>query len=211
MDPTGAATVKPILVLYATREGHCRLLAEHIAARLRDHGQAAYVVDAKQVKRPFQLSGYSGALLISPVHATLHAHELEQFLRDYAFELGRMPSLVLSVSLSQAGLQLGSVTDAQRAKAQRDVSLLIDKLAQRTGWPPAKVVPVARCLAYTRYGFFKRLILRRIARASGGSTDTSRDHVYTDFAALDRCVDAFVAALRMPTAQAAAAPLSAAP
>ena len=122
--------MKPILVLYATREGHCRLLAEHIAARLRDHGQAAYVVDAKQVKRPFQFSGYSGALLISPVHATVHAHELEQFLRDYAFELGRMPSLVLSVSLSQAGLQLDSVTDAQRAKAQRDVSLLIDKLAQ---------------------------------------------------------------------------------
>jgi menaquinone-dependent protoporphyrinogen oxidase len=31
--------------------------------------------------------------------------------------------------------------------------------------------------------------MKRIARASGGSTDTSRDHEYTDWEALDRLVD----------------------
>jgi menaquinone-dependent protoporphyrinogen oxidase len=118
---------------------------------------------------------------------------------------------VFSVSLSQAGVELGSASAAQRAKAEGDVKFLIDKLAQRTGWPRAKVVPVAGCLAYSRYGFFTRLAMRRIARAAGGSTDTSRDHVYTNVAALDRSVDTFVAAISMERARPVVAPAPAAP
>jgi menaquinone-dependent protoporphyrinogen oxidase len=37
--------------------------------------------------------------------------------------------------------------------------------------------------------------MKRIARKSGGSTDTSRDHDYTDWAALDLFVQEFVEAI----------------
>ena len=37
--------MKPILVLYATKEGHTRRIAEHIAATLRARDQAAEVID----------------------------------------------------------------------------------------------------------------------------------------------------------------------
>jgi menaquinone-dependent protoporphyrinogen IX oxidase len=38
--------------------------------------------------------------------------------------------------------------------------------------------------------------MKQIAARAGGSTDTSRDHVYTDWAALDRLVDEFASALQ---------------
>ena len=40
------------------------------------------------------------------------------------------------------------------------------------------------------------------AKRAGGSTDTSRDHVYTDWAALDRFVDGFVKATAPPAERA---------
>jgi menaquinone-dependent protoporphyrinogen oxidase len=58
---------------------------------------------------------------------------------------------------------------------------------------------VAGRLAYTQYGFFKRWIMRAIARREGGSTDTTRDHEYTDWDAVTRFADEVVAAVRSST------------
>ena len=44
----------------------------------------------------------------------------------------------------------------------------------------------AGALRYSRYGWLKRRLMRSIARREGGDTDTSRDHVYTDWDAVDR-------------------------
>ena len=59
------------------------------------------------------------------------------------------------------------------------------------GWHPERVVPVAGALRYSQYNFLVRFVMKRIARKSGGSTDTTRDHDYTDWAALDRFVSEF--------------------
>jgi len=52
---------------------------------------------------------------------------------------------------------------------------------------------------YTKYNFLVRLVMKRIAREAGASTDTAHDHVYTDWAALDILADEL-----MPTLTAAA-------
>jgi menaquinone-dependent protoporphyrinogen oxidase len=41
-------------------------------------------------------------------------------------------------------------------------------------------------VAYTQYGLFLRWIMKRISRRKGGPTDTTRDHDFTDWAAVDR-------------------------
>ena len=40
---------------------------------------------------------------------------------------------------------------------------------------------VAGALPYTRYGWIKRMMMRRIVAKAGGDTDTSRDYEYTDW------------------------------
>ncbi len=73
---------------------------------------------------------------------------------------------------------------------------MIGRFVAETGWAPAHVLPVAGALAYSRYNFLIRFVLKRIARANGAPTDTSRDYEFTDWQAVDNFVrDALVARL----------------
>lgn len=188
----------PVLVLYATREGQSRRIADHAASRLRRKQLAVRVLNAAELPPAFGLDGYAGALLVAPVHVGRHAREMRAFLRGWRAELERLPVRLLSVSLSQAGVEDAQASDAQRDKAARDVAHLVDVLRQDTGFAASKISPVAGALAYTQYSFFKRLVMRRIAKLAGGATDTSRDHVYTDYARVDAIVDEFAAQLSPP-------------
>ena len=62
-----------------------------------------------------------------------------------------------------------------------------------TGWNATHVHPVAGALLYRQYGVIVRLVMRFIARQTGATTDTSRDHEYTDWEALDRFADELAA------------------
>lgn len=46
---------------------------------------------------------------------------------------------------------------------------------------------------FSQYDFFKRWIMRRIAREKGTPSDTSQDYEFTDWLALDGFVDDFLA------------------
>lgn len=54
---------------------------------------------------------------------------------------------------------------------------------------------VAGALLYTRYGWLKRWIMRRIVRKAGGDVDTTRDYEYTDWIALRELARRFAARL----------------
>ncbi len=55
------------------------------------------------------------------------------------------------------------------------------KVAERLRAPFAYIEMIAGALKYTQYNWFIRWVMKGIARKEGGSTDTSRDHEYTDW------------------------------
>ncbi len=59
-------------------------------------------------------------------------------------------------------------------------------------WSPTIKETVAGGLAYRRYGLLKRWMMKRIARDAGGDTDTSKNHEYTDWQAVDQFVTEFL-------------------
>lgn len=65
--------------------------------------------------------------------------------------------------------------------------------ARDAGWTPHRIVLVAGALKYLEYDFLKRMIMRLIAKKEGRDTDTSKDYEYTDWEALRRFCDEFVA------------------
>jgi menaquinone-dependent protoporphyrinogen oxidase len=186
-----------ILILYATREGQTRTIAEFIAARLRKSGLSSEVVNVKDLSAGFSLNNYSSAIVVASVHIGKHEPEMESFVRRNSHLLEQMRAAFVSVSLSQAGVQDGAATQEQRDRAAADVRRLIDTFLQRTQWRPTHVIAVAGALMYTKYNWFLRFVMTRIARRAGASTDTSRDHEFTDWAALDRALGDFVAANNM--------------
>ncbi len=92
------------------------------------------------------------------------------------------------------GVRRVSLTAVLKDGQSREELRRSRRRSRETGWTPAITRHVAGALRYTEYDYFKRLIMRRIARQQGGDTDTSRDHEYTDWDDLTRFVDEFMAA-----------------
>ena len=179
----------PVLVLYATREGQTRKIAEHIAAAVRARGGAADAVDAKHPPAGLSVSNYKGAVVAASVHVGKHESEIVEFVKRYRAELETIPSVFLSVSLSEAGVEDAHASPERRAQAAGDVKQMIDEFLQETGWHPARIRSAAGALMYTKYNVLVRFVMKRIARQAGASTDTTHDHEFTDWEALDRIVD----------------------
>jgi|SRR5579862_1292273 len=173
--------MKPVLIVYASREGHTKRIADHLARNLN-----AELLEAKHAPPGISLDNYSAAIVAASVHVGRHENEIVSFVKAHLRELDRIPSVFLSVSLSEAGAEDPSATPDRRAQAAADVQRMIDVFLESTGWNPWRIQAVAGALMYSKYNFLLRWIMKRTAARAGGSTDTSRDHVYTDWAALDR-------------------------
>ena len=106
-----------------------------------------------------------------------------RFVKAHRTGLDRVPTLFFSV-----GLAVVSKIGDGRAQTMR----IVEKLVAETGWRPGRVELVAGALPYTRYNFLVRFVMRRIAAKEGGDTDTSHDHEYTDWSAVERFAVEFV-------------------
>jgi menaquinone-dependent protoporphyrinogen oxidase len=186
---------KRVGVLFATREGHTKRIAEHIVTDLLTLG---FDVDLLTVRRPlpFSLSHYSAAILAASVHGGNHEKEMVHFVRDHRSELDGLTTAFISVTLSEAGAEMSNKTPAEHAQFVQDVDMMLGKFFSETRWLPTVAKPVAGALLYSHYNFLVRLIMKRIARKAGAATDTSRDYDYTDWRALDKFVEEFAKKIR---------------
>ena len=184
--------MRRVAVLYATREGQTRRIAQHVATALRTHG---CVVDVIEVNREspvdFDLTRYAGAVVAASIHIGRHEPELVKYVKRNRATLARLPTLFLSVSLSEAGAEDEHRTPRRRESAAANVDKMIGRFVRQTGWSPTLTHPVAGALLYRQYGTVVRAMMRFIATLVGASTDTSRDHEYTDWQALESFVGEF--------------------
>lgn len=184
---------RPIGILYATREGHSHRIADHVAAALRGRGLAVIVAHVADDDRRVVVDELGMVIAIASVHGGRFEPEMVDFARRHASTLTARPAAFVAVSLSEAVAEDLSAPPGVRAAATEDVQRSLDRFFEETGWHPARVLPVAGCVAYTRYGFLKRHLVRRVVAARGGPTDVSRDHELTDWGRLDRFIRDVVA------------------
>lgn len=100
--------------------------------------------------------------------------------------------------MSQAGVELPGATPEQCVAHSASVQQILERFYAETGWRPKYVRAVAGAVLYTKYNFLVRFIMKRISKQAGGSTDTSRDHEYTDWRALDRFSEEFISRVTRP-------------
>ena len=179
-------------VFYATREGQTGRIAEHLADALRAHGVAVDVHDVARLRAPLDWTGYSAVIVAASVHRGHHEKEMLHFVREHRPQLERAKAAFVSVSLSERGVEDPKETPERREQYAKDVQRMLDDFVAETGWRPAFVKPVAGALMYSRYNLLIRFVMKRIARQAGASTDTSRDHEFTDWAALDVFVESLL-------------------
>jgi menaquinone-dependent protoporphyrinogen oxidase len=158
-----------ILIGYGTTEGQTARIAESIADAMRGQGHDARAVDLKHSK-DLVLDVYDAVIVGGSVHMGKHEDHVRDFVQKNRGTLERLPSAFFSVSLAAHG-------DLPNAEAY------VENFQQETGWKPAQVGLLSGALLYRQYGFFKRLMMKKIVSSKPGglSTDTSRDHEYTEW------------------------------
>lgn len=171
-----------ILIAYDTTEGQTRNIAQHLADAITRSGKEVEVIDIRRPPTDFTLEGFDAILVGASIHMSKHSRQLSEFVGRHIGRLNAVPSGFFSVSLSAVG------SEQERADASR----FVEEFLQQTGWNPKIKATVAGGLRYREYGFLKRWMMKKIAREAGKDTDTSKNHEYTDWNAVDKFVTEFL-------------------
>jgi menaquinone-dependent protoporphyrinogen oxidase len=163
------------LVIYASTHGHTARIAARVAQAMRAQGLDVDLREAATAAAG--PAGYDVVVVGASLHREHHQPEIVEWVKTHRAALERRPSVFLSVSLSAA-----DESDAARAATQH----CIDAFCAQTGWSPARSEPVAGSLQYREYDVFTRQLMRLLMKRMGHSTDSSQDHDYTDWDAVDR-------------------------
>jgi menaquinone-dependent protoporphyrinogen oxidase len=173
------------LVVYGTTEGQTRKIAQFVADRIKVHDHGVDLADATDAaSADIKLRGYDGVVVAGSLHIGKFQTSIEEFVRSRCQTLNGMRTVFLPVSLSAASKDDDDV---------KGLAECIRRFLDETGWKPGATHNVAGAFRYTQYDFFKRWGMKLIAYQKGVSTDASRDLELTDWVALTRVTDGFVA------------------
>lgn len=165
-----------ILIVFTTVDGHTRKVATHLAKTFTEAGHGAVLADLHRVTDPLETEGLDGVILAGPVRFGRHPRRLRRFARRNREALADAESAFVSVS---------GAAMADDPEAEEQARGYVEKFLDRTAWEPDRTLCVGGALAYTQYNALLRRVMRSIGEKAGLSTDTSRDHEYTDWDALD--------------------------
>jgi menaquinone-dependent protoporphyrinogen oxidase len=179
--------MKPLGILYATREGHTFRVAEHVAASLRRRGHEADLIDVASVPLRLDLASYDAVLLAASVHIDHHPREMTDFVTHHRDELEKILCAFISVSLLEARAEDPGASEDVRQKAAQEVRAAIADFLERTDWHPDYVMPVAGALPGPHYGEMS-LMAKGASQLRSDCETCVADQAYTDWYDLERFV-----------------------
>jgi menaquinone-dependent protoporphyrinogen oxidase len=171
-----------ILILYATSHGHTRTIAQVIADRLRSGDVRVTMADLQGGQPLPALSEYDAVVLGSRVHFDRHAPALRAYVAANRRALARLPCYLFSVSMAAAA-----------TPHTGDPHGYLARLSEELAWRPRLAVAFGGALPYRSYNPVMRWLMKQVSRRAGHPTDTTRDHVLTDWAAVRAFADEVVA------------------
>lgn len=170
--------MKRVAIVVASQYGQTAKIGKALQSTFEAAGMLADVVQPDK-----RLEDYDGVIIGSPVYIGKFNSEIVAWTKENLPKLNRMRTAFFSVSLNAAD-------KSPLAKSAND-QLLRDFLNQ-TGLKAEYVAAIAGTLHYTKYGWLKRWLLKRISASHGGPTDTSRDHDLTDWAQVAALANAYL-------------------
>ncbi|MER3374984.1 MAG: menaquinone-dependent protoporphyrinogen IX dehydrogenase [Allomuricauda sp.] len=162
-----------ILIVYATSEGQTRKIARFMEEVLQTDNHKVVIADATE--EPPSPENFDAVLIGSSIHIQKYHSSIKDYIMKNLDELNQKHSAFFSVSMAIA---------SNIEEEHEEVKKVALGFMEKTGWKPDEISHMAGALKYTQYDYFKKLIMRMIAKKEGGSTDTTKDHEYTDWDAV---------------------------
>jgi menaquinone-dependent protoporphyrinogen oxidase len=172
--------IMKLLIVYGTTEGQTRKIARYMEDVLQDAGHKVTIADASD--EPPSPENYDAILIGASIYIHKYQSAVTHYINHHVAALNKMPGAFFSVCLAVA-----SDMEEEHREAQRIANDFLDQ----TKWKPLMVTHIAGALKYTKYDFFKRLLMKMIAKREGRTTDTSQDYEYTNWIAVKKFVNEF--------------------
>jgi menaquinone-dependent protoporphyrinogen oxidase len=179
--------MKPILVVYGTVEGQTRKISEFIAETLRSLGFEVETLDSDNAGA-VSFEPYGAVIAGAPVHISSFPKKFSELIARNANSLATIPSAFFSVCLGV--LQRD---EPETLQAERN---FVSNFFITTGWQPQKWAIFPGALLYSKYGWFKKRLMRTIARKAGKTTDTKHDYEFTDWGEVRTFTQEFAESLK---------------
>jgi len=170
-----------ILIIYGTIEGQTRKIARFMEEVLQEAGHQVTISNA--MEEPPAPSNFDAVVVGSSIHMHKYNNATKQYIMDHVEALNGKPSAFFSVSMAVA-----SNIPEEHEEAEK----ISKDFLEQTGWQTSTVWQIAGALRYTQYDYFKKLIMRMIAKKQGGATDTGKDHEYTDWEKTKKTILGFI-------------------
>ena len=171
------------LILYGTSEGQTAKVVDSVVDALAGRGHAVEAVDVESSSN-INVGVFDAVVVGSSVHLEKHNEAVRDFVVENIDSLGERPTAFFQLSLSSA------VDDEER---RAEAAGYVDGFLEETAWNPDRIGVFGGALRYSKYGFVKRLMMKRIAGKATGDTDTSQDYEYTDWDEVEAFTDDFAA------------------
>ena len=167
--------MKKIAILYESVEGHTATVVERMDAIFQETGCAVTKVRCKASSIQ-AIEEADGIVIGGSIHAGRHNKKLIRFVADHRDLISVKPNAFFLVCLT---------ANYDTPEKKSEVEGYLREFETRTGLTPGVSHAFAGAILYTKYNFVIRAIMKSIAKKEGGDTDTSRDHIYTDWQAVE--------------------------
>ena len=158
-----------ILILYSSRDGQTRKIAQFIADELA--GLSVCDVVDLSLADDCPVKQYDGVIIGASIRYGHYAAALNSFIKKHLNGLNARPGAFFSVNL----------TARKPDKRTPGSNVYTRKFLAATPWRPERCAVFAGALRYPRYRWFDRVMIQLIMRMTGGETDPSKEVEYTDW------------------------------
>lgn len=163
------------LILFHSKYGQTRKIAQRIGQTILDRATQTNsnvwldMIEINDLPDEFSLDNFDVVILGSPIYTGRHSGALANFIKSHRVQLKDMQTGFFSVSLSASGDE----------KQKSDARNCMDRFLARCEWQPSIKTIFGGELAYRKYGWFTRWMMKRIVRRAGGDLDTTQNYEYT--------------------------------
>ena len=159
-----------ILILFSTKDGHTRKIAEYLAEKLAELGKGAEVVNLHTAGK-IDWEKYDKVVLGASIRYGYYRAEVHKFVKKYIAQLTAIPSAFYSVNL----------VARKPEKRTPETNAYAQKFLTKSPWRPDHSEVIAGALLYPRYSWYDRFLIKLIMKQTGGEIDTSKEYIYTDW------------------------------
>ena len=172
-----------ILILYGSLEGQTLKISERLASIIRNKGHHVTTLSGGQLPINYSVDNFDAAIIGGSIHMGKYPAYIKKFVTTHCDWLNNVPSALFTVCMGVNSVHVKSREEARRYG---------EEFIAQTGWKPKLNQTFAGAVKYTKYSFITRFIMKLISKREGGSTDTSRDHEYTDWESVERFAEEFM-------------------